>query len=176
MAPRRAQRFAASMKMRAPAIAPGTSGETMTRLFAGAKQVAIVDGYDNTLGVDRLELLIDWGWFYFITKPLFWLMDYFFKLFGNLGVAILIVTVIIKIVFFPLANKSYASMAKMKAVQPQMMAIRERYADDPGRVQRMGDQAAHPGPAVHPHLRAPRRQRGDPLAVHALVPGAIVAV
>ena len=80
--------------------------------------------------LNRFELLIDWGWFYFITKPMFWLIDWLYQLLGNFGLAILIVTVIIKIVFFPLANKSYASMAKMKTVQPQMMAIRERYADD----------------------------------------------
>jgi len=74
--------------------------------------------------------LIDWGWFYFITKPLFKVIDYFFRLFGNFGLSILLVTVIIKIVFFPLANKSYASMAKMKNVQPQMQALREKYPDD----------------------------------------------
>ncbi len=111
-------------------IQPGGTGNAEARLFAGAKEVSVVDGYDNALKLNRFELLIDWGWFYFITKPLFWMLDYFYKLFGNFGVAILIVTVLIKIVFFPLANKSYASMAKMKAVQPQMLQIRERYADD----------------------------------------------
>ena len=89
-----------------------------------------IDAYDKALGLNRFELLIDWGWFYFITKPMFKAIDYFFRLFGNFGVAILIVTVMLKVVFFPLANRSYASMAKMKAVQPEMVAIRERYADD----------------------------------------------
>jgi YidC/Oxa1 family membrane protein insertase len=74
--------------------------------------------------------MIDWGWFYFITKPLFKVMDFFYRLFGNFGVAILIVTVLLKILFFPLASKSYASMARMKAVQPEMLAIRDRFADD----------------------------------------------
>jgi YidC/Oxa1 family membrane protein insertase len=111
-------------------IAPGATGTANTRLFAGAKEVAIVDGYDRGLKLNRFELLIDWGWFYFITKPMFWAIDWLFKFSGNFGVAILLVTVIIKFVFFPLANKSYASMAKMKAVQPQMMMIRDRYADD----------------------------------------------
>lgn len=111
-------------------VAAGGTGSAKARLFAGAKEVSLIDHYDTALKLNRFELLIDWGYFYFITKPLFWLLDYFFKLFGNFGVAILIVTVIIKIVFFPLANKSYASMAKMKAVQPQMLQIRERYADD----------------------------------------------
>ncbi|MCZ7660444.1 MAG: membrane protein insertase YidC [Xanthobacteraceae bacterium] len=111
-------------------VAPGATGSANARLFAGAKEVAVVDGYDKALGLNRFELLIDWGYFHFITKPLFQLMDYIYRWAGNFGVAILLVTVIIKLVFFPLANKSYASMAKMKAVQPQMMAIRERYADD----------------------------------------------
>ena len=111
-------------------IAAGGTGAAKARLFAGAKEVSLIDHYDTALKLNRFELLIDWGWFYFITKPMFWMLDFFFKLFGNFGIAILIVTVIIKIVFFPLANKSYASMAKMKAVQPQMMQLRERYADD----------------------------------------------
>ena len=101
-----------------------------TRLFAGAKEVSIVDGYNQQLGLNKFDLLIDWGWFYFITKPMFFALDWIYRLVGNFGVAILIITVIIKAFFFPLANKSYASMAKMKAVQPEMMAIRERYADD----------------------------------------------
>ncbi|WP_341990970.1 membrane protein insertase YidC [Azorhizobium sp. AG788] len=111
-------------------IAPGATGASQSRLFAGAKEVAVVDGYEKTYGIDRFDLLIDWGWFYFITKPLFLVIDWIYKLVGNFGVAILIVTVLLKGLFFPLANKSYASMAKMKAVQPEMAAIRERYADD----------------------------------------------
>ena len=84
----------------------------------------------TTLKLNRFDLLIDWGYFYFITKPLFLAIDWIYRQVGNFGVAILIITVLIKIVFFPLANKSYASMAKMKAVQPEMVAIRERYGDD----------------------------------------------
>jgi YidC/Oxa1 family membrane protein insertase len=114
----------------AQTIQPNATGSANARLFAGAKEVAVVDGYDKALKLNRFELLIDWGWFYFITKPLFWVIDWLFKLFHNFGVAILAVTVVIKLVFFPLANKSYASMAKMKAVQPQMQMIRERFADD----------------------------------------------
>jgi len=114
----------------AQTIAPSGAANVKMRLFAGAKEVAVVDGYENTQDINRFDLLIDWGWFYFITKPMFKMMDYIYRLIGNFGVAILAVTVIIKIVFFPLANKSYASMAKMKAVQPQMQALRERYPDD----------------------------------------------
>jgi YidC/Oxa1 family membrane protein insertase len=120
-------------------VAPGATGSADARLFAGAKEVAVVGinfplvgigGYNQQLGLNKFDLLIDWGWFYFITKPMFLAIDYLFKLVGNFGVAILLVTVIIKGIFFPLANKSYASMAKMKAVQPQMQALRERYPDD----------------------------------------------
>src|SRR5437016_921626 len=114
----------------AQTIAPGGTGTVDGRLFAGAKEVSIVDHYNERLGLNKFDRLIDWGWFYFITKPLFLAMDWIYRHVGNFGVAILIVTVIIKIFFFPLANKSYASMAKMKAVQPEMMAIRERFADD----------------------------------------------
>ncbi|MBN9060992.1 MAG: membrane protein insertase YidC [Rhizobiales bacterium 65-9] len=111
-------------------VEPGKSTETRTRLFAGAKEVASINDYEKSLGILKFDLMIDWGLFWFITKPLFQLIDWFFRLTGNFGIAILIVTVIVKGVFFPLANKSYASMAKMKAVQPEMVAIRERYPDD----------------------------------------------
>ncbi|WP_332685504.1 membrane protein insertase YidC [Bosea sp. (in: a-proteobacteria)] len=111
-------------------VAPGAKAVADSRLFAGAKEVAAIDGYEKNEGIKRFELMIDWGWFYFITKPMFYLMDWVYKHVGNFGIAILVVTVLLKALFFPLANKSYASMAKMKAVQPEMMAIRERYADD----------------------------------------------
>jgi YidC/Oxa1 family membrane protein insertase len=114
----------------AQTIAPGGTAAVDGRLFAGAKEVSIVDGYNDRLRLNKFDRLIDWGWFYFITKPLFLAMDWIYRHVGNFGVAILIVTVIIKFFFFPLANKSYASMAKMKAVQPELMAIRERFADD----------------------------------------------
>jgi YidC/Oxa1 family membrane protein insertase len=116
-------------------VAPGATASVNGRLFAGAKEVAVVNDYDRSLKLNRFDLLIDWGWFYFITKPLFIAIDYLYHLVGNFGLAILIITVLIKIAFFPLANKSYASMAKMKAVQPQMMAIRDRYADDKAKQQ-----------------------------------------
>jgi YidC/Oxa1 family membrane protein insertase len=119
----------------AQTIAPGATASANARLFAGAKEVAVVNDYDKQLKLNRFDLLIDWGWFYFITKPLFIAIDYLYRLVGNFGLAILIVTVLIKIAFFPLANKSYASMAKMKAVQPQMTALRERYADDKAKQQ-----------------------------------------
>jgi YidC/Oxa1 family membrane protein insertase len=119
-------------------IAIGGSASANSRLFAGAKEVGVVGvnfpfgpgGYNNQLGLNHFDLLIDWGWFYFITKPMFLGLDFFYHLVGNFGIAILLVTVIVKLLFFPLANKSYASMAKMKSVQPQLQALKERYPDD----------------------------------------------
>jgi YidC/Oxa1 family membrane protein insertase len=120
-------------------IAIGGTGSVNARLFAGAKEASVVGlnfpvggfgGYNKELGLNHFDLLIDWGWFYFITKPMFLALDFFFHLFGNFGVSILLVTVIVKLLFFPLANKSYASMAKMKSVQPQLAALKERYPDD----------------------------------------------
>jgi len=120
-------------------IAPGATGAANARLFAGAKEAGVVGinfpfspfgGYNTQLGLNKFDLLIDWGWFYFITKPLFLLMDLIFRWTGNFGIAILAVTVLLKLLFLPLANKSFVSMAKMKAVQPQMQALRERYPDD----------------------------------------------
>jgi len=119
----------------AQTIAPGATGTADARLFAGAKEVRVVNGYESQLNLNHFDLLIDWGWFYFITKPLFFVIDYIYHLVGNFGLAILIVTVLIKGAFFPLANKSYASMAKMKAVQPQMTALRERFKDDKAKQQ-----------------------------------------
>ena len=116
-------------------IAPGATGASDARLFAGAKEVHTVNAYNQQLNLNHFDLLIDWGWFYFITKPLFIVLDWFYHLVGNFGIAILLVTVLIKIAFFPLANKSYASMAKMKAIQPQMTALRERYANDKAKQQ-----------------------------------------
>jgi YidC/Oxa1 family membrane protein insertase len=92
-------------------------------------------GYNKQLGLNHFDLLIDWGWFHFITKPMFLALDFFFHVFGNFGVAILVVTVLVKLIFFPLANKSYASMAKMKAVQPQINALKERFPDDKMKLQ-----------------------------------------
>jgi YidC/Oxa1 family membrane protein insertase len=125
-------------------IAPGATGAVNARLFAGAKEVSVVGinflgdidgGYNAALHLNHFDLLIDWGWFYFITKPMFLAIDYFFHVVGNFGIAILIVTVLVKILFFPLANKSYASMAKMKAVQPQLAMIKERFGADKAKQQ-----------------------------------------
>lgn len=118
--------------MLADGIALGAGGKisTATRFFAGAKEVATLDGYAKSFDIARFDLLIDWGWFYFLTKPLFHLISWLHQVVGNFGIAILIVTVIIKAIFFPLANKSYDSMSKMKKVQPEMKEIQERFKED----------------------------------------------
>lgn len=111
-------------------VANGQSQTIQNHVFAGAKVVADIKKYEEKLGIKQFELLIDWGWFYFITKPMFYLIDWIYKFSGNFGVAILLVTVLLKGLFFPLANKSYKSMARMKLMQPKMTEIREKYADD----------------------------------------------
>jgi YidC/Oxa1 family membrane protein insertase len=111
-------------------IAAGQSTTVESLVFAGAKEVGTINAYEQERDIRRFDLLIDWGWFHFITKPMFWLIDTLYKLLGNFGLAIIATTVIVKAVFFPLANKSYASMANMKKVQPKMVEIREKYADD----------------------------------------------
>lgn len=111
-------------------VADGLPTTATTRLFAGAKEVSTVDGYAAQYGISRFDRLIDWGWFYFLTKPLFHLIDWLYRFLGNFGLAILAVTVILKGVFFPLANKSYDSMSKMKKVQPEMKELQDRFKDD----------------------------------------------
>jgi len=115
-------------------VAPGATAEQTARLFAGAKQVKLLDAYAEKYGITNFDLAIDFGWFYFLTKPFFYALDMLARLIGNFGVAILIFTVIVKAVFFPLANKSYHAMAKMKKLQPQMQQLRERFDDDKARL------------------------------------------
>ncbi|MBG0796162.1 membrane protein insertase YidC [Methylocystis sp. L43] len=111
-------------------IEPGKLAEATTYVFAGAKVVDVLDAYKTNPGLKRFDLLIDWGWFYFITRPMFRLIDFLYKLLGNFGLAILAVTVIVKLAFLPLANKSYQSIAKMKAIQPRIKELKEKYGDD----------------------------------------------
>ena len=121
--------------MQGVTVAAGQSQKVEQRLYAGAKKVSLMEQYQDTLGIKKFDLMIDWGWFYFITKPLFHLIDWLYKLLGNFGLAILATTVMVKLAFFPLANKSYESMAKMKKLQPEMETLRERFKDDKARQQ-----------------------------------------
>ena len=100
------------------------------QVIIAAKRVDIIDGYAETLNIDKFDLAIDWGFLYFITKPLFFGIDYFFKQLGNYGLAIIAITICIRLVFFPLANFSFRSMAKMKALQPEMVRLKELHKDD----------------------------------------------
>jgi YidC/Oxa1 family membrane protein insertase len=111
-------------------VAPGGSVENTSRLFSGAKEVKLLDAYTSNLGIDRLDLAIDFGWFWFLTKPFFYVLAWFHSVLGNFGLAIFAVTIIVKALFFPLANKSYRSMSAMKKLQPEMLKLRERYKDD----------------------------------------------
>lgn len=111
-------------------ITSGSSQDVTYNLFAGAKILRLLDGYEEKLGFTKFDLAVDFGWFYFLTKPLFYLLEYLNKIFGNLGIAILVVTVLFKLALFPLANKSYHSMSKMKTLQPKMEAIRKKYEHD----------------------------------------------
>ena len=111
-------------------VAPGQTATHESYLFAGAKEESVISSYEQQYGFDRLELLIDWGWLHFITTPMYYLLTFLYGILGNFGLAILAVTVIVKAIFFPLASRSYASMAAMRRVQPEMKAIQERHKDD----------------------------------------------
>ncbi|WP_425091660.1 membrane protein insertase YidC [Tropicimonas sp. S265A] len=116
-------------------IAAGTSTGVSTRLFAGAKEWEAIRSYEQDLGIEGFIDSIDWGWFYFLTKPIFWVLHELNLLIGNMGVAIIALTLLIKAVLFPLAYKSYVSMARMKELQPEMEKIKERVGDDRQKMQ-----------------------------------------
>ena len=124
------EKFQVEYRLTGKNISSGQSIEVTNHLFAGAKVVTLLDRYEERLGIQRFDLAVDFGWFYFLTKPLFYLIHYLTGYLGNIGLAILSVTVIIKLIFFPLANKSYAAMSRLKKLQPQMMKLREQYGDD----------------------------------------------
>jgi len=114
---------------------PSASITNEINVFVAAKEVTVIDGYAEQLGIEKFDLAIDWGWFYFFTKPLFFIIDYFFKLTGNFGLAIVIITALVRLVFFPLANFSFKSMAKMKILQPEMLRLKELHKNDKVKLQ-----------------------------------------
>jgi YidC/Oxa1 family membrane protein insertase len=116
-------------------VAPGATAALPSRLFAGAKVVRLLDRYQDQYKIPNFDKAVDFGWFYFLTKPIFYALDYLNGLLGNFGLAIMLFTVCVKVLFFPLANYSYRSMSKMKLLGPKMTALRERYKDEPQRMQ-----------------------------------------
>ena len=115
-------------------IKPGEEGETVTKFFVGPKSIDLLDSYSHEFSIPKFDLAIDFGWFYFLTKPLFYLMKFLYDLIGNYGVVIFVITAIIRILLFPLANKQFASMNHMKQVQPEIVRLRERFAEDKARL------------------------------------------
>ena len=116
-------------------VSPSSSKTAETKVFVAAKEVRVVDGYAESENIKKFDLVIDWGWFYFFTKPLFFVMDYLFHLTKNFGIAIVLVTAAVRILFFPLANYSFRSMAKMKILQPEMLRLKELHKDDKAKIQ-----------------------------------------
>ena len=116
-------------------LGPNNSIEENLQIIVAAKRVDVIDGYAKNLAIDKFDLVIDWGFLYFITKPLFFGIDYFFKLLGNYGLAIIAITICIRLVFFPLANFSFRSMAKMKALTPEMVRLKELHKNDKMKLQ-----------------------------------------
>ena len=128
-------RYLATYQADAVTVAPGQTVESTGRLFAGAKEVDLMSSYADTLHITLFDYTIDFGWFWFLTKPFFKILAWIHSVVGNFGVSILIFTLALKLLFYPLADKSYRSMAKMKALQPEMVKLRERFADDKAKQQ-----------------------------------------
>ncbi len=116
-------------------IAPGATAEKAGHLFAGAKVVNLLDRYESQYNIPYFDKAVDFGWFYFLTKPIFYCLDFLNSLLGNFGLAIIVFTVFVKALFFPLANYSYRSMSKMRLLAPKITALRERFKDDPQKMQ-----------------------------------------
>ncbi len=116
-------------------VQPSGSGISESKVFIAAKEVKVIDGYAETEGINKFDLTIDWGWFYFFTKPLFFIMNYLFELTKNFGIAIVLVTAAVRLLFFPLANYSFRSMAKMKILQPELLRLKELHKEDKVKLQ-----------------------------------------
>jgi YidC/Oxa1 family membrane protein insertase len=116
-------------------VAAGAAYDSSSRLFAGAKEMAVLNAYSQDLGIPYLDYAIDWGWFWFIAIPFFWILHWLFGVFGNFGVAIIGLTIIVRLFMYPVAQKQFASMAQMRAVQPKLKALQDRWKDDKPRLQ-----------------------------------------
>ena len=129
------KRYQAESALAPAIIQPGKDARTTTRFFAGAKEVALLDDYEDELGIRQFDKAIDWGWFYWFEKPIFYLLDWLFRMAGNFGVAIILLTLIVRGLMFPIAQRQFASMAAMRAVQPKMKELQERHKDDKSKLQ-----------------------------------------
>ena len=116
-------------------LAPGAAASLDSRVFVGAKEVHLLDRYETRAGIPLLSYAVDWGWFYFLTKPFFYAIDFLYSVVGNFGVAILLFTLCVKGLFYPIAARSFRSMGKMRLLAPKITAVRERYKDDPAKLQ-----------------------------------------
>lgn len=116
-------------------IAPDSVGTNNLMFFAGAKEIKLLDTYTKKLGIEKFDLAVDFGWYYFLTKPFFYILDFLYNLIGNMGWAILLFAALLRLCMFPVANKSYESMSKMKKVQPKLKELQEKYKDDKMKLQ-----------------------------------------
>lgn len=129
------QRYQADMSYAPAQVAPGKEATITSRLFVGAKETAVLEHYTDVEGVALFDRAIDWGWFRWFEKPIFYLLDWLFRQIGNFGVAIIALTFIVRGIMFPIAQRQFASMAAMRAIQPKMKALQEKYKDDKPRAQ-----------------------------------------
>lgn len=116
-------------------IAPNQTAQSDIKFFSGAKEIALLDSYKDNLKIEKFDLAVDFGWYYFLTKPFFYILDFFYKLIGNMGFAILLFAALLRLIMLPIASKSYESMSKMKKFQPKIKNLQELYADDKIRLQ-----------------------------------------
>ncbi len=128
--------YQTDMRLPLVQVPAGGTGDSTSMLFAGAKEVSTIKAYQKNLGIEKFVDSVDWGMFFFLTKPIFALLDFYYKLIGNMGWAIIGLTLTIKALLFPLAYKSYVSMSKMKKLQPEMQALKEKAGDDKQMLQR----------------------------------------
>lgn len=129
------ERYFATFKTMSQTVMPGATLTKTTRLFAGAKDLKLINAYQEALNIPKFDLTIDFGWFYFLTKPFLYFLQWLYALVGNMGIAILVFATLLRLALLPVATKSYISMAKMKKIQPQMQALQERYKNDRMRLQ-----------------------------------------
>ena len=132
----KADSFKANYILNKPVVVqPSLSKTSGTKVFVAAKEVKVIDGYAKSENISKFDLTIDWGWLYFLTKPLFFIINYLFELTKNFGIAIILVTAAVRLLFFPLANYSFRSMAKMKILQPELLRLKELHKDDKVKLQ-----------------------------------------